>query len=438
MPPKERSSKPAKGNLPSSSTVRSAKAVLSGKSKKGWFARILPFLGPAFIASVAYVDPGNFAANIQGGARFGYELLWVILGSNLMAMLLQSLSAKLGIATGKNLAEHCRNQFPTWVVWTMWVISELVAMATDLAEFLGAALGMNLLFGMPLWLAGILTAIATFLILGLERYGFRPIEAVITALLAVVAGSYVVETFLVHPNWGVVAYHTFVPHFSGSESVLLATGILGATVMPHAIFLHSALTQDRIVTKKPEQQRRLFRFELIDVAIAMGVASSVNAAMLIMAASTFFQHGLTSIATIEEAHRTLEPLLGSAASWVFAISLLASGLSSSSVGTMAGQVIMQGFLHRHIPPWLRRLVTMVPSLIVIAVGFEPTRTLVLSQVVLSFGLPFAIIPLILFTRRRDLMGVLVNKRITTVLASIVVALILSLNVYLLVQVFTRS
>ena len=411
--------------------------MLSGKSKKGWLARTLPFLGPAFIASVAYVDPGNFATNIQGGAKFGYELLWVILGSNLMAMLLQSLSAKLGIATGKNLAEHCRNQFPAWVVWTMWVISELVAMATDLAEFLGAALGMNLLFGIPLWLAGILTAIATFLILGLERYGFRPIEAVITALLAVVAGSYIVETFFARPDWGVVAYHTFVPHFSGSESVLLATGILGATVMPHAIFLHSALTQDRIVTKKPEQQKRLFRFELIDVAIAMGVASSVNAAMLIMAASTFFQHGLTSIATIEEAHRTLEPLLGSAASWVFAISLLAAGLSSSSVGTMAGQVIMQGFLHRHIPPWVRRLVTMVPSLIVIAVGFEPTRTLVLSQVVLSFGLPFAIIPLILFTRRRDLMGVLVNKRLTTILASIVAALIVSLNIYLLVQLFTR-
>jgi len=411
--------------------------VLSGKSKKGWLARTLPFLGPAFIASVAYVDPGNFATNIQGGAKFGYELLWVILGSNLMAMLLQSLSAKLGIATGKNLAEHCRNQFPAWVVWTMWVISELVAMATDLAEFLGAALGMNLLFGIPLWLAGILTAIATFLILGLERYGFRPIEAVITALLAVVAGSYIVETIFARPDWGVVAYHTFVPHFSGSESVLLATGILGATVMPHAIFLHSALTQDRIVTKKPEQQKRLFRFELVDVAIAMGVASSVNAAMLIMAASTFFQHGLISIATIEEAHRTLEPLLGSAASWVFAVSLLAAGLSSSSVGTMAGQVIMQGFLHRHIPPWVRRLVTMVPSLIVIAVGFEPTRTLVLSQVVLSFGLPFAIIPLILFTRRRDLMGVLVNKRLTTILASIVAALIVSLNIYLLVQLFTR-
>jgi len=419
-------------------TVNAARQILSGKSKKNWIARLLPFLGPAFIASVAYVDPGNFATNIQGGAKLGYELLWVILGSNLMAMLLQSLSAKLGIATGKNLAEHCRNQFPVLVVWGMWVISELVAMATDLAEFLGAALGMNLLFGIPLWLAGILTAIATFLILGLERFGFRPIEAVITTLLAVVAGSYIIETIFARPDWGGVAYHLFVPHFSGSESVLLATGILGATVMPHAIFLHSALTQDRLVVKKPEQQRRLFRFELVDVAIAMGIASAVNAAMLIMAASTFYQHGLTSIATIEQAHRTLEPLLGRAASWVFAISLLASGLSSSSVGTMAGQVIMQGFLHRHIPPWLRRLATMVPSLIVIAVGFEPTRTLVISQVVLSFGLPFAIIPLVMFTRRRDLMGTLVNKEITTVLASLAAALIICLNIYLLVQVFTGS
>ena len=417
-------------------TLQTAREVLTGKSKKGWLARLIPFLGPAFIASVAYVDPGNFATNIQGGAQFGYELLWVILGSNLMAMLLQALSAKLGIASGQNLAEQCRNHFPKPIVWTMWVLMELVAMATDLAEFLGAALGLNLLFGIPLWAAGVLTAIATFLILGLERYGFRPLEAVITELLSVVAISYLVETFLDKPNWSDVAYHTFTPHFSGPESVLLAAGILGATVMPHAIFLHSALTQDRIVVKKPEQLRRLFRFEIADVGIAMVIASSVNAAMLIMAASTFFQHGLTTVGTIQEAHRTLEPLLGKAAGWVFAISLLASGLSSSSVGTMAGQVIMQGFLHWHIPPWVRRLVTMVPSLIVIAIGLDPTRTLVISQVVLSFGLPFAIIPLVIFTRRRDIMGVLVNKRITTILASLAAAVIVCLNIYLLHQIFT--
>jgi manganese transport protein len=430
--------KPARNNHPtqgSASTVRSARAVLTGRSKKNWFVRLLPFLGPAFIASVAYVDPGNFATNIQGGAQFGYMLLWVILTSNLMAMLLQALSAKLGIASGKNLAEQCRANFPRWVVWTMWVLMELVAMATDLAEFLGAALGFNLLFGMPLWIAGILTAIVTFLILGLERYGFRPLEAVITALLAVVAVSYLIEIFLVHPDWNLVANNTFVPRFSGSESVLLAAGILGATVMPHAIFLHSALTQDRIVVKKPEQQRRLFRFEIVDVVIAMVIASSVNAAMLIMSASTFFYHGLTSIATIQEAHRTLEPLLGKAASWVFAVSLLASGLSSSSVGTMAGQVIMQGFLHYHIQPWVRRVVTMLPSLLVIFIGLDPTRTLVISQVVLSFGLPFAVIPLVMFTRRRDIMGTLVNNRLTTALACLAALIIICLNIFLLYQTF---
>ncbi len=416
-------------------TVKSARAVLSGKSKKGWFARLLPFLGPAFIASIAYVDPGNFATNIQGGAQYGLLLLWVILVSNLMAMLLQALSAKLGIASGRNLAEQCRVHFPRPVVWGMWVLMELVAMATDLAEFLGAALGFNLLFGIPLWIAGLLTAVTTFLILSLERYGFRPLEAVITSLLAVVAGSYVLEILFARPDWGEVAFHTFTPQFSGPESVLLAAGILGATVMPHALFLHSALTQDRIVVSKPEQQRRLFHFEIIDVVIAMVIASSVNAAMLIMASRTFFQHGLTSVGTIQDAYQTLQPLLGKAAGWIFAISLLASGLSSSSVGTMAGQVIMQGFLHYHVQPWIRRVVTMLPSLIVIFAGLDPTRTLVISQVVLSFGLPFAVIPLVMFTSRRDIMGGLVNKWLTTLLASIAAAIIVCLNVYLLVQTF---
>ena len=415
--------------------VRSATEVLSGASKKKGLSRLLPFLGPAFIASVAYMDPGNFATNIQGGAKFGYQLLWVILASNLMAMLIQSLSAKLGIATGQNLAEHCRNQFPRLVVLSMWVIGELVAIATDLAEFLGAALGFYLLFGMPLWAAGLLTAVITFLILGLERYGFRSLEVVITVLVGVVALSYLVETFLDKPHWPTVFFHAVVPQFSGTESVLLATGILGATVMPHVIYLHSALTQDRIVTRNPEQQRKLFHYELIDVFIALGLAGLINMAMLIMAASTFFNAGLTEIGTIQEAHRTLEPLLGSAASWIFAISLLASGLSSSSVGTMAGQVIMQGFLHVHIPAWIRRLVTMLPSLIVIFIGLDPTRTLVISQVVLSFGLPFAIIPLIMFTSRSDIMGGLVNRRITNIAASLAAALIIALNLFLLYQVF---
>jgi manganese transport protein len=420
----------------SQSTVDQAHAVLTGKTKKTGIKKIMPFLGPAFIASVAYVDPGNFATNIQGGAQFGYLLLWVIVGSNLMAMLVQTLSAKLGIATGKNLAETCRQYFPKPVIWGMWVLMEVVAMATDLAEFLGAALGFNLLLGVPLWVAGILTAIATFLILGLERSGFRPLEAVITSFVGIIAISYVVETFLDKPDWGLVLTSAVIPRFSGTESILLATGILGATVMPHAIFLHSALTQNRIVVRKPKLMQKLFRYEQIDVLIAMGAASLINAAMLIMAASTFHRSGLTTVGTIEQAYITLEPLLGKAASWVFGLSLLASGLSSASVGTMAGQVIMQGFLHYEIPVWIRRLVTMIPSLIVIFLGFDPTRTLVISQVALSFGLPFAIVPLVYFTSKKELMGILVNKQITTIAAWIIAALIVALNFFLIINSMT--
>ncbi len=422
----------------SGGTTEDALNVLADPGSKGRFSRLLPFMGPAFIASVAYIDPGNFATNIQGGAQFGYTLLWVIVASNLMAMLLQTLSAKLGIATGMNLAEHCRNRFSRPVVVAMWGLMEIVAMATDLAEFLGAAVGFNLLFGIPLWIAGILTAIVTFLILGLERYGFRPIEAVITALVGVVAASYLVETLLDRPEWGSLLYHSVVPQFAGKESVLLATGILGATVMPHAIFLHSALTQGRVVVKDPVQMRRLFRYEMVDVFVAMGLASLINMAMLIMAATTFFRHGLTEVASLETAHRTLEPLLGKASSWIFAVSLLASGLSSSAVGTMAGQVMMQGFLKRQIPVWIRRLVTIIPSLVVISIGLDPTRTLVISQVMLSFGLPFAIIPLIIFTRRKSVMGILVNHSVTTALTCIVAALIIALNAYLVYQAFVAG
>jgi manganese transport protein len=415
-------------------TVAAATDVLEGKSREAWHRRLFPFLGPAFIACVAYVDPGNFATNIQGGAQFGYMLLWVVVASNLMAMLVQVLSAKLGIATGRNLAEMCREQFPRWIVWSMWVLMEVVAMATDLAEFLGAALGFNLLFGMPLFAAGLLTGVTTVAILALERRGFRPLEAVISALVGVIAFCYVIETILDRPEWGKIAYHAVVPAFGGTESVLLATGILGATVMPHVVFLHSALTQGRIVTRDPVQLRRLFRFQCVDVTLAMGLAGLVNGAMLIMAAATFFEKGLTTVGTIEEAHRTLTPLLGPASSWVFAISLLASGLSSSTVGTMSGQVIMQGFIHRQIPIWLRRLVTMLPALVVIGIGVEPTRTLVMSQVVLSFGLPFALVPLVLFTARARLMGVLANHRLTTVVACVVTGLIILLNIFLLYEI----
>ncbi len=416
-------------------TRDSADAALSGTSHKGVIARLIPFLGPAFIASVAYVDPGNFATNIQSGSAFGYTLLWVILASNLMAMLLQTLSAKLGIATGNNLAEHCRNEFSKPVVYTMWMLMEVVAMATDLAEFLGAAIGFQLLFGVPLIVGGVLTAICTFLILGLERYGFRPLEVVITVLVSVIAIAYLIETVLDKPDFGVLAYHSVVPQFSGPESILLAAGILGATVMPHAIFLHSALTQQRIVVREPGKLRKLFRYEVLDVTIAMGIASLVNMAMLVMAAATFFKQGLTNIGTIQDAYMTLQPLLGKAAGWIFAISLLASGLSSSTVGTSAGQVMMQGFLNRHIPVWIRRAVTMIPSMIVIAIGLDPTRTLVISQVILSFGLPFSIIPLIIFTSKKRLMGILVNRRLTTAVAAVVAGVIVVLNVYLIYQVF---
>jgi len=415
-------------------TISAATDVLTGDSRKKGLARLWPFLGPAFIASIAYVDPGNFATNIQGGAKFGYTLLWVVVCSNLMAMLIQSLSAKLGIATGRNLAELCRLNFPRPLVWVMWVLMELVAMATDLAEFLGAAIGFNLLLGIPLWAGGLLTALATFLILGLQVRGFRALEAVITGMLGVIVLCYVVETILDKPDWKTLAYHAVVPQFAGAESVLLAAGILGATVMPHVIFLHSSLTQDRIVVDSPTLKRRLFRFELVDVCVAMGVAGFVNAAMLIMAAATFNRAGLGHIASIEEAYITLEPLLGTAARYIFAVSLLASGLSSSAVGTMSGQVIMQGFLERRIPVWLRRLVTILPSLVVIFLGFDPTRTLVISQVVLSFGLPFAVIPLALFSRRRDLMGELVNHRLTTAVTWVVAGLIVALNLYLLYQI----
>ncbi len=431
----DEATRPASGSA-DSATLEQASAVLRGERHGSWYARLLPFLGPAFVASVAYVDPGNFATNIQAGAEFGYTLLWVIVASNLTAMLIQTLSAKLGIATGLNLAEVCRERYPRPVVWGMWVVSELVAMATDLAEFLGAAVGFNLLFGIPLFPAALITAVATFLILGLQRYGFRPIEAVITVMVGVIALCYIVETVLEWPDWGALFKSAVTPRFVGTESVLLAVGILGATVMPHVIFLHSSLTQNRIRTASAEQMKRLFRFQLVDVTVAMGLAGLINGAMLVMAASTFHRAGLTQIASIEEAYRTLTPLLGPLASFVFAISLLAAGLSSSTVGTMAGQVIMQGFLHWHVPIWVRRLVTMLPALAVIAAGFDPTRTLVISQVVLSFGIPFALIPLVQFTRHRDVMGVLVNHRVTTAIAWVISGAIISLNFYLLYAVFT--
>jgi len=392
----------------------------------------LAMLGPAFVAAVAYVDPGNFATNISGGAKFGYLLLWVILAANLLAMLIQNLSGKMGIATGHNLPELCRIHFPRQVTWGLWVQAELVAMATDLAEFVGAAIALNLLFGVPLFEAGLMTAVVSFAVLGLQRRGHRRFELVIVGMLGVVLLGFLYDTLRIGFDGGEAA-KGLIPGFEGTDSVLLATGILGATVMPHVIYLHSALTQRRIVTTTIDEKRRLLRFQRVDVTIAMGLAGLANMAMLIVAASLFHSNGLTNVDTIEEAHTGFETLVGPGAALAFALALLASGLASSSVGTLAGQVVMQGFIARTIPMVLRRLITMLPALVVLAIGVNPTEALVLSQVVLSFGIPFALIPLVLLTRRRDIMGALVNRRTTTVAASMAAALIIALNLFLLAR-----
>src|ERR687890_2849350 len=416
-----------------SATARAAHASLKGH-RRGLRA-LWPFLGPAFVAAVAYVDPGNFATNISAGAQFGYLLLWVILCSNLMAMLIQSMSAKLGIATGKNLPEVCRDRFPKPVTLLLWVQAEVIAMATDLAEFIGAALALNLLFGIPLFPAGLLTAVGAFGILELQRRGFRPLEAVITAMVGVIVVAFAFQMFYAEPEADRILAGLFTPGFAGTESVLLAAGILGATVMPHVIYLHSALTQRRVVGRTDEEKRMIFRFELVDVVIAMAIAGTINASMLIMAAALFNANGLTGVGDIDLAFEQLGVLVSDNAAIIFGVALLASGFSSSSVGTMSGQVVMQGFINRRIPLFLRRLITMLPALVVLAIGLNPSRSLVLSQVVLSFGIPFALIPLLIFCRNRNVMGALVNRRLTTGIATVVVALIVSLNVFLLYRTF---
>jgi manganese transport protein len=396
--------------------------------------RILPFLGPAFIACVAYIDPGNFATNIAAGSKFGYLLVWVVVAASLMAMVIQTLSAKLGIATGQNLPEVCREQFSERTSVLLWVQAEVIAMATDLAEFLGAAIGFNLLLGTSLAVSTVLTAIVAFALLSLQSYGFRPFEAAIATLVGVIGLCYVIEIIYARPDLGQAARH-LVPQFDGTESVLLAVGILGATVMPHVIYLHSALTQDRIVPESHESARVLMRYTRIDVLGAMSIAMLINVSMLVMAASTFYKSGLTNVASLTTAHQTLEPILGATASALFAVALLGSGLSSSAVGTYAGQVVMQGFVRRQIPVWLRRTITMIPAFIVVAAGVDPSRTLVFSQVVLSFGIPFALVPLVWFTSRRDLMGPLVNSRTTTAVAWAIAVVIVCLNLFLLGQLF---
>ena len=399
---------------------------------RGRLRALLSILGPAFVACVAYVDPGNFATNIAGGARFGYLLLWVLLSANLMAMLIQNLSAKIGIATGHNLPELCRLHFPRPVSFGLWIQAELIAMATDLAEFVGAAIALNLLFGVPMFAAGLITAVVAFAILALQGRGYRRFEIVIAGLLGVIILGFLYDTLRVGFDAGDAA-KGFVPNFAGTESLLLATGILGATVMPHVIYLHSALTQHRIATRDDAERRELLRFQRLDVTIAMGLAGLVNMSMLIIAAALFHASGLTGVGSIEGAHDQFAKLVGEGSAIAFALALLASGLASSSVGTFAGQVVMQGFIARTIPLVLRRAVTMTPALLVLGLGLDPSRSLVISQVVLSFGIPFALVPLVLLTRRRDVMGALVNRRITTAVASVVAAMIFALNAFLLYE-----
>jgi manganese transport protein len=392
-----------------------------------------PFLGPAFVASVAYVDPGNFATNMAGGAQFGYLLLWVILMANLMGMVIQSMSAKLGIATGMNLPEVCRERFPQLTTVLLWIQAEIIAMATDIAEFIGAAIGLNILFGIPLFPSALITSAAAFGILALQARGFRRLEAVIAAFIGVIVVAFAAQVVLADPDPAEVA-RGFVPGFEGSESVLLAVGILGATVMPHVIYLHSALTQHRVVGATDEEKRRIFRFELVDVVIAMGIAGVVNMSMLVIAAAVFHENGLTDVGDdLTLVADQLEAHLGAHSNLLFGVALLASGLSSSSVGTLAGQVVMQGFVRRRIPLFLRRSITMAPALVIIALGVDASRALVLSQVVLSFGIPFALIPLLWFCRDRSVMGALVNRRSTTVVAVVITTLIVGLNAFLLEQ-----
>jgi len=414
--------------------LRAAEKALNGQTRG--LRALLPFLGPAFVASVAYVDPGNFATNMAGGAQFGYMLLWVVLAANLMAMLVQAMSAKLGIATGLNLAEVCRERFPYPVVVALWIQAEVIAMATDLAEFIGAAIGIHLIFpSIPLFMAGIITGFAAFGILSLQSRGFRGFEAVITVLVAVIVGAFAFEVVLARPSVGAVATGLLIPRFNGTESVLLGAGILGATVMPHVIYLHSALTQRRVVGATEAEQQKIFNFEKWDVVIAMGIAGVVNVAMLTLAAAALHAHNIV-VPDLDTAFRALGRTLDHGADIFFGLGLLASGLSSSSVGTLAGQVVMQGFIHRQIPLFLRRTITMVPALVVIAIGLDPSRALVLSQVVLSFGIPFALVPLLMFCRDRGLMGTLVNRPSTTAIATVVVAVILSLNGFLLFLLLT--
>lgn len=406
--------------------------VLSGE-RRGWRSRLL-FAGPAIIASVAYMDPGNYATNIQAGAGYGYTLLWVVLMANLIAMLFQALSARLGIVTGKNLAELSRDNFPKPVVWIMWAISEVAAMATDLAEFLGGAIGLSLLFGLPLFAGMVITAIVTYAILIFERYGFRPMELIIGAFVGVIGLSYLAEMFIAPVDWAAAAMGMIQPGLPDSAALTIAVGIIGATVMPHAIYLHSGLMQSRAHARNDADRRKILWFSNIEVILALAVAGMVNIAMVIMAASAFNQ-GNPQVAEIETAYYMLTPLLGAAAAGMFLASLIASGISSSVVGTMAGQMIMQGFLHFHVPIWVRRLVTMVPAFVVVGIGVNATQALVMSQVVLSIALPVPMIALIIFSSRKDIMGDFIVGPVLRILSGLGALAVLGLNFVLLADFF---
>lgn len=423
---------PALKDSLSDRTTTQIREVLSGQ-KRGYRSALL-FAGPAVIASIAYMDPGNFATNIQAGAQFGYTLLWVVLMANVIAMLFQALSAKLGIVTGSNLAEMCRAQFPTPIVIFMWIVSEIAAMATDLAEFLGGAIGLSLLFQIHLMPGMVITAIITYGILLLQGRGYRPIELIIGALVAVIAFCYLLEMFVAPVSWGAVALHSVLPRIPNPEALTIAVGIVGATVMPHAIYIHSGLTQNRANARDEGERRKLIHFSNREVLIALGIAGAVNMAMVIMAAAAF-HIGHSGITDIQTAYHTLTPLLGIGAAGIFLVSLMASGISSSVVGTMAGQMIMQGFVGFRIPVWLRRVVTMAPAFVIIALGVNPTWALIISQVVLSFALPIPMIALVIFTRRRDIMGDFANKPYIDWLAIIGTVIILLLNAILLLQTF---
>ena len=413
-------------------SIAAAREVLAGR-RNGLAAR-LTFVGPAVVASIAYVDPGNFAINIQAGARYGYDLLWVVLGANLIAMLFHALSAKLGIVTGRNLAEMCRDHFPPVVVWGMLVASELAAMATDLAEFLGGAIGLALLFHMPLLAGMAVTAVITYGILTFERSGFRPIELIVSVLVGVIALCYLLEMLIAPVDWGAAAFHAVTPQIADRGALVLAVGIIGATVMPHAVYLHSALTQARTPPRTISETLKILQFSNQEVVVALAVAGLVNLAMVMMA-SAAFHAGHHDVSEIETAYQTLTPLLGGAAAGLFLLSLIASGISSSTVGTMAGQMILQGFVGFRIPVWVRRLVTMAPAFVVVALGVNATKALVISQVVLSIALPLPMVALLMFTRRPDIMGPFANGPATNLAALAGAAVVLALNGILVLQTF---